>query len=166
VLFSTLSLLLSHGYKPSTFELMRKIARTALALVTSLGFFALLVTCLEYSKPQPDYTTHIPIGKLVGYCFGMAIVFGWFIYLPFIGLHTYLLNRYIKTNSTTSVLVGGLLGCMSAVLFSIGYALDDGEWSAASQSLLLKSPIFGLTGCFYRLQPPAHSANWREFSAA
>jgi len=130
---------------------MRKIARTALALITSLGFFALLVSCLEYSKPQPHNTTRIPIDKLIGYGFGMAIVFGWFIYLPFVGLHTYLLKHYIKADWTTSILVGGLLGSMSAVLFSIGYALDDGEWSEASQSLLLKSPVFGLTGSLYGL---------------
>jgi hypothetical protein len=130
---------------------MRKIARTVLALVISLVFFALLVGCLEYSKPQPHNATHIPIGKLVGYGFGMAIIFGWFIYLPFVGLHAYLLNRYSKKSLTSSVLIGGLLGILSAALFSIGYALDDSEWSETSQSLLLKSPVFGLTGSFYGL---------------
>jgi hypothetical protein len=144
-------MLLSSGYKPSTFEIMRKTARTALVLITSLGFFALIASCLEYIKPRSDYSTRIPIDKLFGYGFGMAIVLGWFIYLPFVGLHTYLVKRCTKSTWSTSVLIGGLLGCMSAVLYSIGYALDDGEWSEASQSLLLNTPVFGLTGCIYGL---------------
>jgi hypothetical protein len=81
----------------------------------------------------------------------MAVIFGWFIYLPFALLHTYLLRRYPKRHWSTSVVIGGLLGILSAVLFSIGYALDDREWSETSQSLLLKSPIFGLTGSLYGL---------------
>jgi hypothetical protein len=144
-------MLISSCYKPSTFEIMRKTARTALVLITSLGFFALIASCLEYIKPRSDYSTRIPIGKLFGCGFGMAILFGWFIYLPFIGLHTYLVKRYTESTWSASVIIGGLLGCMSAVLYSIGYALDDGEWSEASQSLLLNTPVFGLTGSLYGL---------------
>jgi hypothetical protein len=130
---------------------MRKIARAALALLISLFFFSLIVTCLEYTNPQPYGGRPIHFGKLVGYGLGMAVIFGWFIYLPFALLHTYLLRRYPKRHWSTSVVIGGLLGMLSAVLFSIGYALDDREWSETSQSLLLKSPIFGLTGSLYGL---------------
>lgn len=130
---------------------MRKIARIALALLISLVFFSLVITCLEYTKPQPYGGKSIPFEKLAGYAFGMAALFGWFIYLPFAWVHAYLLHRYSTRHWSTSVVIGGLLGIVSAILFSIGYTLDDGEWSETSKSLLLSSPIYSLTGSLYGL---------------
>ena len=130
---------------------MRKIARAALALLISLLFFSLITTCLEYTRPEPYGGKPIHFNKLAGYIFGMAVIFGWFIYLPFTLLHAYLLRRYSKRHWSTSVVIGGLLGSLSAVLFSVGYALDDGEWSETSELLLLQSAVFGLMGSLYGL---------------
>jgi hypothetical protein len=138
-------------HKPSIFEAMRKIARAALALLISLFYFSLIVTCLEYTKPQPYGGKPILFEKLIGYAFGMAVIFGWFIYLPFALLHAHLLQRYSKGHWSTSVAIGGLLGSLSAVLFNILYALDDGEWGEIGELLLLKSAVFGLTGSLYGL---------------
>ncbi|MBJ6141931.1 hypothetical protein [Hymenobacter sp. BT559] len=130
---------------------MRKIVRAALAILASLLFFSLIVTCLEYTNPQPYGGKPIHFNKLSGYVFGMAAIFGWFIYMPFALLHAYLLQRYFRKQWPTSIVIGGLLGILFAILFSIGYALDDGEWSETSQLLLLKIAVFGLTGSFYGL---------------
>jgi hypothetical protein len=130
---------------------MRKIARIALALFVSLGFFSLVASCLEYSKPQPYNATLIPFNKIAGYAFGMAVVFSWFIYLPFAFVHARLLQRYSKGHWSTSVIIGGLLGSLSAVALAIIFALGDGEWGTNGQSILLKSAVFGLTGSLYGL---------------
>ncbi|OGX87408.1 hypothetical protein BEN47_10790 [Hymenobacter lapidarius] len=120
-----------------------KTLKTLLALVTALVATSLLLSL----------TTTLGIGSMFIYTFCIIVLFGWYVYLPFVFLHNWLFLCLNRLSWALSVLIGsGLASIIFIILVATPFTIvTEMPTFSASQAYDAMSFAFGggLYGLFY-----------------